>query len=122
MKCILLTILAVVAVGAFLTPGIVRSPNYRYTIGKRVARDYMVLNTTTQLQWYARPQNISIRYGYPLYGAGKNVTYVEVVVGQSSNNGTAYVSRGGIGQKFIEITVLARNTTYYNATVMFYGK
>lgn len=121
MKTILLICLTVAVVGAFWSPFQGRV-QLTHRIGSRIRGDYFVYNISSPYQSYWRATNVRVRYSYPLWGMGKNVSMVEVVVGQSSVNGTAYVTRGGIGQRFIEVTVEARNTTYYSAIVRFYGK
>lgn len=94
----------------------------QYSFGYRVRGDNSLANSTTNWVNYSRPQNVSVRYSYPAWGRGKNITHIQVIVSQSSNNGSAYITRGGIGQTFAEVLVEARNTTYYSAQVRFYGK
>lgn len=55
-------------------------------------------------------------------GLGKIVTYVLISVDQSSPEGEAWVSEGGIGQRNIEIYIVGYNTYFWKWDVSIYGK
>lgn len=41
---------------------------------------------------------------------------------QSSNIHTSYITSGGIGQRYISIVVIAKNTLYFNYIAQVYGR
>lgn len=118
----LIVIVSVILVAGAFAGGFIPTGQRRYAFGYRARGDYSLANATTNLLRYSRPQNISVQYSYPAWGRGKNVTYIEVLVNQSSYNGSARITRGGIGQTFAEVLVEAQNTTFYGARVQFFGK
>lgn len=94
---------------------------FRYEAGRRVVGDYSVYNETISRS-YGKVVNASIKYDYPRYGLGKNVTFVQIQVQQSSPISNAYIYKGGIGQRFIGFNVTGTNTNFLNATFYIYGK
>lgn len=92
----------------------------RYTLGSRVAGDRLVA-TLSDFVSYATPQNVKLTLTYPTSGTGAIVTHVLVDVQQSSNVGKGYLARGGIGQRFIQIVIEAKSTTYFGYSSYIYG-
>lgn len=93
--------------------------NPHYTAGQRVAGDALV-GAKKDYHTYDTPQSIQLKLTLPPL-AGKKITFVEVDVEQSSNEGRAYISDGGIGQDHIEIIVVALDTTYFGYTAEIYA-
>ncbi|XP_037026520.1 uncharacterized protein LOC119067559 [Bradysia coprophila] len=92
-----------------------------YTLGKRVRGDKLVASSAKNQTW-AQYQDIKSNMTYPANGVvGRNLTYVEIQVNQTSNLGQAYVVRGGVNQRFITIIVEAYRTMYFNFKTSFYG-
>lgn len=58
---------------------------------------------------------------YPASGVGAVITYVQVIVNQSSNSGKGYVIAGGIGQRFIHLVIEAHSTSYFSYNSQIYG-
>uniref|UniRef100_A0A023EG78 Putative secreted salivary protein n=1 Tax=Aedes albopictus TaxID=7160 RepID=A0A023EG78_AEDAL len=91
-----------------------------YTLGQRVAGDRLVSTQTDGKQWPTL-QDVTLSLAYPQSGVGAVVTYVQVIVKQSSNLGKGYVVSGGIGQRFIHLMIEAYSTTYFNYSVQIFG-
>ncbi|XP_059617152.1 uncharacterized protein LOC132262046 [Phlebotomus argentipes] len=107
------------AVLAKLTP--LRTPRaILYTLGSRVPKDRLVANARDSTSW-ATPQNVQLVLNYPTNGVGANVSYVSVLVNQTSNLGAAYVLSGGIGQRQVSLLVEAKNTYTFGYLAEIYG-
>lgn len=91
-----------------------------YTAGQRVPGDVLV-GTKKDYIKYDTPQYIQLKLTLPPL-AGKKITFVEIDVEQSSNEGRAYITDGGIGQDHIQIVVEASDITYFGYTAVIYGK
>lgn len=50
------------------------------------------------------------------------IEYKRQILFQTSNNGQAYLVRGGIGQTYIAVIVEAYHTLYFNFRATFYGR
>ncbi|XP_058451478.1 uncharacterized protein LOC131430450 [Malaya genurostris] len=100
----------------------VRSPRQQilYTVGSRVAGDQLVASVQDGWSW-ATLQDVKLTLTYPTSGVGAVVSYVQVVVNQSSNLGQGYVVAGGIGQRYIQIVIQAFQTSYFNYNAQVYG-
>lgn len=98
------------------------SSTYRivHNFGSRVKADYSVYNETVNRK-YGYITNASALLGYPKV-FGKNVTFVQVVVQQSSKLNNAYIYSGGIGQNFISINITGINTSFLNTSFYVFGK
>ncbi|XP_062539730.1 uncharacterized protein LOC134207811 [Armigeres subalbatus] len=91
-----------------------------YTLGQRVAGDRLVSTKSENKQWPTL-QDVTLSLSYPQSGVGAIVTYVQVIVKQSSATGKGYVVSGGIGQRFIHLMIEAYSTTYFNYSVQIFG-
>uniref|UniRef100_A0A1L8DFS8 Putative transcription activator mbf2 n=1 Tax=Nyssomyia neivai TaxID=330878 RepID=A0A1L8DFS8_9DIPT len=93
----------------------------QYTLGRRVAGDRLVGITRNSSSWTS-PQNVQLSLNYPANGGtGAVVTYVSIVVSQTSNQGRGYIRAGGIGQRFISIIIDAYNTYNFSYSAEIYG-
>ncbi|XP_055531637.1 uncharacterized protein LOC129722312 [Wyeomyia smithii] len=92
-----------------------------YTFGSRVAGDSLV----AYLQYSWGPEDTPFDYhlmlGYPQSGQGSVVSFVQVIVNQSSALGQAYVVAGGVGQRYIQVLVEAFDTTFFNSYTEVFG-
>lgn len=71
---------------------------------------------------WAKETNVTVNIKYPTGNvAGATLTYIHLMVYQSSAQNNIAVIDGGIGQNAVSIGITANNTKYltYNAT--FYG-
>ncbi|XP_053678030.1 uncharacterized protein LOC128728431 [Anopheles nili] len=91
-----------------------------YTLGARFSGDQLVAISSGGKSWTS-PQDIKLNLQYPTTGVGASVTYVEVIVDQSSELGQGYVVSGGVGQRFIQLVIEAYNTVYFNYSAAIYG-
>ncbi|EAT33832.1 AAEL013895-PA [Aedes aegypti] len=91
-----------------------------YTLGQRVVGDRLVSTKSDSKQWPTL-QDVTLSLAYPQSGVGAVVTYVQVIVKQSSNLGKGYVVSGGIGQRFIHLNIEAYSTNYFTYTVQIFG-
>lgn len=80
-----------------------------------------LLGSDSQVQQWTTAQNVTQTISYPKTGVGSIISYIEVVVEQSSNLGRGYVTSGGIGQRQISITIEANKTTIFRETTQLYG-
>ncbi|XP_055296746.1 uncharacterized protein LOC129565661 [Sitodiplosis mosellana] len=80
-----------------------------------------VIATNSQNQQWTVAQNVTQNITYPRSGVGAVITYIEIVVNQSSNLGRGFVTSGGIGQRQIVITIEAQKTLYFLQTTTIYG-
>ncbi|KAH8362453.1 hypothetical protein KR200_011218 [Drosophila serrata] len=92
----------------------------RYNMGARIPGDQLVAQGADHFE-YPRSQDVSMQLTYPEEGTGAIVSYVELVCTQDSNDGSAYVVAGGIGQRFISIVVEASNTRNFSYQAQYYG-
>ncbi|XP_055382332.1 uncharacterized protein LOC129612652 [Condylostylus longicornis] len=92
----------------------------RHTAGSRVAGDRLVASGSGGQSW-ATPQDVQLSLQYPKSGTGAVLSYVEVLVDQSSNVGEGFIISGGIGQRHIALVIQARSTTHFNYAAAFYG-
>ncbi|XP_055298548.1 uncharacterized protein LOC129566533 [Sitodiplosis mosellana] len=91
-----------------------------YAIGARRSSDRLVASGGQNQSW-PQPHNVQIQLTYPSQGYGALVTYVAIVVNQTSSLGQAYVVKGGINQHQITIVVEAYNTNVFNVFAYVYG-
>uniref|UniRef100_A0AAG5DWB9 Uncharacterized protein n=1 Tax=Anopheles atroparvus TaxID=41427 RepID=A0AAG5DWB9_ANOAO len=91
-----------------------------YTLGSRAAGDRLVGLASDNMAW-ATPQNVKLELQYPTAGVGAYLSYVEVVVSQSSANGRGYVVSGGVGQRAVHLVIEAYDTVYFNYAAGIYG-
>lgn len=80
-----------------------------------------LLTTASASQRWNRAQNVKQNLRYPKSGMGAVVTYVEIVVNQSTNLGRAYVISGGIGQRSVGLVIEAQNTLYFTYRASVFG-
>lgn len=66
-------------------------------------------------------RDVEATISYPTSSTGLTLTYINILVEQSSEDGKAYVTQGGINQKFADILVIANATTHYAHSGAFYG-
>ncbi|KAH8250660.1 hypothetical protein KR038_010757 [Drosophila bunnanda] len=92
----------------------------RYNMGARISGDQLVAQGADTFE-YPRSQDVSMQLTYPEEGTGAIVSYVEFVCTQDSNDGSAYVVAGGIGQRFISIVLEASNTRNFSYQAQYYG-
>lgn len=93
----------------------------QYTVGNRVGADYLVAQKTDSAN-YGSPNDVVLTLTYPANGGqGAVVTYVLINVNQSNYNGRAFISAGGIGQRYIRIIVEAKATNYFQYQAYIYG-
>ncbi|XP_065073452.1 uncharacterized protein LOC135697597 [Ochlerotatus camptorhynchus] len=92
-----------------------------YTLGNRVSGDRLVATNQDGQSW-STLQDVSLDLSYPQSGVGAVVSYVQVVVNQSSNQGRGYVVSGGIGQRYIRLVIEAYSTSYFNFNAQIYGR
>ncbi|XP_055390152.1 uncharacterized protein LOC129619092 [Condylostylus longicornis] len=92
----------------------------RYTMGRLSSSD-RVLSNGQNSYYYPTLQDVKLQLSYPQSGVGGIVTYVEIIVEQSSGNGQAYIVAGRIGERFIRIVVEAKQTSYFIYRAAFYG-
>ncbi|XP_055298544.1 uncharacterized protein LOC129566529 [Sitodiplosis mosellana] len=92
-----------------------------YRLGNRISGDRLSATAGASNQW-STPQNVKLTLAYPRSGVGNVVTYVQVIVEQSTNLGRGYVTSGGIGQRQVTIIIEAQSTLYfkYNAEIFGY--
>ncbi|XP_055299461.1 uncharacterized protein LOC129567028 [Sitodiplosis mosellana] len=93
-----------------------------YKFGER-GEDDGLLGLSFEVNYFDGLRDLEFIVGYPNTGPGKFiVTYVEVYVFQESNDGSAEISKGGIGEQGVEIKISANQIDdflYYEAA--FYG-
>ncbi|XP_055843932.1 uncharacterized protein LOC129910536 [Episyrphus balteatus] len=94
--------------------------NLRYTFGKRVKNDRLVSQNTDKSYWPS-PQNVTLILQYPGSGQGAIVTFVEVIVNQSSNIGAGRIIAGGIGMRSIASIIEGNRTYWFNYSANIYG-
>lgn len=84
-----------------------------------------LINSTKRGDSAEVPSQITTRYTYPklnsVFYPGQ-ITYLEVVADQRSNNSTAFVSQGGIGDNYIGVDIVAYDSRYLNTFISIYGK
>ncbi|XP_067641397.1 uncharacterized protein [Eurosta solidaginis] len=100
--------------------GKARSQSVRYTLGGRIAGDHLIAQAA-DINYYQVEKDATIQLTYPQSGTGSIVTYVEIVCEQASNDGNAYVTAGGIGQRSISIVLDASKTTFFSYNVQYFG-
>ncbi|EDX18297.1 uncharacterized protein LOC6726355 [Drosophila simulans] len=105
-----------------IVPGKARagSQTVRYNMGARIPSDELVAQTANTYE-FPRAQDVSLQLTYPENGKGAIVSYVELLCTQDTQEGTAYVVAGGIGQSLISIVLEARNTKNFSYQALYYG-
>ncbi|KXJ84397.1 hypothetical protein RP20_CCG009866 [Aedes albopictus] len=91
-----------------------------YTLGNRLSGDRLVATSQDGASW-ATLQDVTLNLRYPQAGTGAVVSYVQVVVNQSSNQGRGYVVSGGVGQRYIQLVIEAYSTSYFQYNAQIYG-
>ncbi|XP_055837320.1 uncharacterized protein LOC129905776 [Episyrphus balteatus] len=92
-----------------------------YTFGNRdPSRDYLV-SSGGGYKSSSSPQTFQLHLNYPSYGQGALITYVEIDVEQSSSDGHAYITSGGVKERNIRILVDAKSTTWFKYNFKIYG-
>uniref|UniRef100_A0A182TGY9 Uncharacterized protein n=1 Tax=Anopheles melas TaxID=34690 RepID=A0A182TGY9_9DIPT len=123
-----------------------------YSVGAHSASERLVGLSSNQQSWptpqdsWPTPQDVRLDLQYPTAGVGAVVSYVEVVVQQSTNLGRGYVVSdgssvprtlvvvqqstnlgrgyvvsGGVGQRQIRLVIEAYSTLYFSYTAAIYG-
>nr|ABI20163.1 14.5 kDa salivary protein [Phlebotomus duboscqi] len=91
------------------------------SLGQRVSGDRLVARNQDSASWGSL-QNVQLTVNYPANGGyGAVVSYVSILVDQTSNLGNGYVLYGGIGQRQIGILIEARNTYTFSYIAEIYG-
>lgn len=71
---------------------------------------------------FGGPTDVVLTLNYPSNGGqGAIVSFVVINVNQSNDLGYAYVAAGGIGQRYINIIVEAKSTTYFQYQAYIFG-
>ncbi|XP_055637454.1 uncharacterized protein LOC129776078 [Toxorhynchites rutilus septentrionalis] len=91
-----------------------------YKLGNRVVGDRLV-GTATDSKTYPTLKDVTLNIAYPTSGVGAIITYVQIVVNQSSKLYKGYVVSGGIGQRFIQIVIEAHSTLFFNYNAQIFG-
>lgn len=91
-----------------------------YAQGHRITGDSLVSTNSDSKQWPTL-QDVTMNLSYPASGVGAIITYVQVIVNQSSSSGKGYVIAGGIGQRFIHLVIEAHSTSYFSYNSQIYG-
>ncbi|XP_058127776.1 uncharacterized protein LOC131290424 [Anopheles ziemanni] len=91
-----------------------------YTLGYHIANERLIGLSSDNKSW-STPQNVKLDLEYPTVGSGNVVSYVEVVVNQSTPNGVGYLVSGGVGQRHVRLVIEAYGTTYFNYNAAIYG-
>ncbi|EAT33840.1 AAEL013885-PA [Aedes aegypti] len=91
-----------------------------YTLGNRLSGDRLVGTSQDGTSWSSL-QDVTLNLRYPQAGSGAVVSYVQVVVNQSSNQGRGYVVSGGIGQRYIQLVIEVYSTSYFQYNAQIYG-
>ncbi|XP_001237263.3 uncharacterized protein LOC4576160 [Anopheles gambiae] len=91
-----------------------------YSVGAHSASERLVGLSSNQQSW-PTPQDVRLDLQYPTAGVGAVVSYVEVVVQQSTTQGRGYVVSGGVGQRQIRLVIEAYSTLYFSYTAAIYG-
>ncbi|KAJ6639706.1 hypothetical protein Bhyg_12453 [Pseudolycoriella hygida] len=92
-----------------------------FTFGKRVYGDFK-LSTIMQTRTNFISADIKANVTYPMVGdVGKNLTYITIEMDQQSN-ARARITGGGIGKRFVSISLEAYKTLYMHCTTTLYGK
>jgi hypothetical protein len=84
-----------------------------------VKGDSLILKYKHENHWN-RPTNKSFDVYSPVTG-GKNLTFVDITVVQTTSIGHSHIIDGGIGENFIVIRVNGTNTTTMDFISQFYG-
>ncbi|XP_052900763.1 uncharacterized protein LOC128307082 [Anopheles moucheti] len=92
-----------------------------YTIGQHSSGERLVGMASNQQSW-TTPQDVKLELQYPTAGVGAVVTYVEVVVNQSSSAGRGYIVSGGVGQRNVRLVIEAYDTFFFNYNAAIYGR
>lgn len=91
-----------------------------YTLGYHIANERLIGLSSDNKSW-STPQNVKLDLQYPTAGTGGVVSYVEVVVNQSTPSGSGYLVSGGVGQRYVRLVIEAYGTTYFNYVAAIYG-
>ncbi|XP_031628629.1 uncharacterized protein LOC116344295 isoform X2 [Contarinia nasturtii] len=91
-----------------------------YRLGNRIAGDRLVATAAGSNSWTSA-QDIKLTLNYPKTGIGSIVTYLQVIVEQSTNIGRGYVTSGGIGQRQITVVIEGNQTLYFKYNAEIYG-
>ncbi|KFB36768.1 AGAP000570-PA-like protein [Anopheles sinensis] len=91
-----------------------------YTLGYHTANERLIGLSSDNKEW-STPQNVKLDLQYPTAGVGDVVSYVEVVVNQSTSNGSGYLVSGGVGQRYVRLVIEAYGTTYFYYQAAIYG-
>ncbi|XP_036320234.1 uncharacterized protein LOC118734637 [Rhagoletis pomonella] len=93
-----------------------------YTLGTARAPGDRLVSTDSSTNDFNVPTTLTAKTRYPSSGTGAVVTYVQINVYQSNDNGRAYVTSGGIGSTHIAVAVEAVKTYYFDFYSYIYGK
>ncbi|XP_055298541.1 uncharacterized protein LOC129566526 [Sitodiplosis mosellana] len=91
-----------------------------YSAGERVDGDQLVATVSESYSWNTSGDRRLV-ITYPRAGAGALITYIQIVVEQSTPHGKAAITKGGLGLRYIEFYIDAYQTNYMNYTVEIYG-
>ncbi|XP_031628580.1 uncharacterized protein LOC116344252 [Contarinia nasturtii] len=91
-----------------------------HRLGNRISGDRILATDSASQQWQ-KPHDIRLNLNYPQSGYGSVITYLEVIVEQSSSLSNAYVVSGGIGQRQISVVVESKDTLYFKHRAAIYG-
>ncbi|XP_069966347.1 uncharacterized protein [Bactrocera oleae] len=93
-----------------------------YTLGSGRESGDRLVSSESSTNDYDLPTSLRVTVRYPSSGTGAVITYVKITTYQSNNDGRAYVTSGGIGQRSIVMVIEAVRTTYFDFYSYIYGK
>ncbi|XP_011185051.1 uncharacterized protein LOC105213715 [Zeugodacus cucurbitae] len=95
-----------------------------YTLGESRQDGDRLVASDSSTNDYDVPTTLTVTMRYPSAGAGPGavVTFVKIQTYQSNNDGRAYATSGGIGQRTIVVAIEAHRTTYFDFFSWVYGK
>lgn len=70
---------------------------------------------------FRTPRDVQQVFKYPDYPPGAEVTFVQINIEQDYDKGRAYVTKGGIGYRNIEVVVEAYGTTVFGYELYIFG-
>jgi len=91
-----------------------------YRLGLRISGDRLVATAAGSNSWTSA-QDVKLALSYPKTGIGAIITYLQVIVEQSTNIGRGYVTSGGIGQRQITVVIEGNQTLYFKYSSEIYG-
>uniref|UniRef100_A0A1A9WAR4 Uncharacterized protein n=1 Tax=Glossina brevipalpis TaxID=37001 RepID=A0A1A9WAR4_9MUSC len=99
--------------------------NVILSTGERIEGDHLILTHADEAQ-YTRDEDVEVLLKYPAYPNNASIytlTYIQVYVGLTSDETSAYFigKAGGIGQRFCDILLACNQTHNYGYQIYLYG-